>query len=77
MNSPVYNGTIFSNFFTDQNLTPNLNKIQLRSCDEIPRDDGLISVPTTQVNGNDPQCKNDGFVFSTCCTGQDRGFTVP
>ena len=34
MNLPVYNGTIFSSFFTDQNLTPILNKNQLRSCDE-------------------------------------------
>ena len=26
MNSPVYNGAIFSSFFTDQNLAPILNK---------------------------------------------------
>ena len=39
----------FSSFFTDQNLTPILNKNQLRSCD-----DGLLSEPTTEVNGNDP-----------------------
>ena len=44
----------FSTFFTDQNLTPILNKNQLRSCDEVPRDDGLLSEPTTKVNGNDP-----------------------
>ena len=44
----------FSSFFTDQNPTPILNKNQLRSCDEIPRDDGLVSEPTTEVNGNDP-----------------------
>ena len=31
---PVYNAAIFSSFFTDQNLTPNLNKKELRSCDE-------------------------------------------
>ena len=24
---------------------------------KIPRDDGLLSEPTTDVNGNDPQCK--------------------
>ena len=24
---------------------------------KIPRDDGLLSEPTTEVNGNDPQCK--------------------
>ena len=34
MNSPVYNGTIFSDFFTDQNFTPIYEKNQLRSCDE-------------------------------------------
>ena len=34
MNLPVYNGTILSNFFTDQNLMPILNKNQLRSCDK-------------------------------------------
>ena len=56
MNLPVYYGTIFSSFFTDQNLTPILNKNQLRSCAEkIPRDDGLFfSELTTEVNGNDP-----------------------
>ena len=34
MNFPVYNGTIFSSFFTDQNLTPIWNKDQVRSCDK-------------------------------------------
>ena len=24
---------------------------------KIPRDDGLLSEPTTEVNGNDPYCK--------------------
>ena len=24
---------------------------------KIPRDDGLLSEPTTGVNGNDPKCK--------------------
>ena len=46
-----------SNFFTDHNLTPVLNKSQLRSCDEKPRFDGLPYEPTTEVNGNDPYCK--------------------
>ena len=52
MNLSVYNETIFSNFFTDQNLKPILN-----SCGhvtKIPRDHGLLSEPTTGVNGNDP-----------------------
>ena len=47
MNLPVFSGTFFSSFFTDQNLTPILNKNQLRSCDEIPCDEGLLSEPTT------------------------------
>ena len=57
MNLPVYNGPIFSGFFTDHKLTPVLNKNQLRSCDEdmnIPHDDGLLSEPATEANGNDP-----------------------
>ena len=44
----------FSSFFTDQNLTQILNKNQLRHVTKIPRDDGLLSEPTTEVNGNDP-----------------------
>ena len=44
----------FSSFFTNQSLTLILNKSQLRSCDEIPRDDGVLYEPTTEVNGNDP-----------------------
>ena len=39
---------------TDQNPTPILNKNQLRSCDKIPRDYGLLSEPNTEVNGNEP-----------------------
>ena len=27
---------------------------------KIPRDDGLLSEPTTEVNGNDPYCKSVG-----------------
>ena len=27
---------------------------------KIPRDDGLLSEPTTEVNGNDPLCKRVG-----------------
>ena len=53
MNLPVYNGTIFSSFFTDQNLMPILNKKQLWYMTKIPRDDCLLSDPTTEVNGND------------------------
>ena len=45
----------FSSFFTDQNLTPILNKISDGHVTKIPRDDdGLLSEPTTEVNGNDP-----------------------
>ena len=54
MNLPVYNGTIFSSFFTDQNLTPILNKNQLGYVSKIPLDNGLFSDPATEVNGNDP-----------------------
>ena len=54
---PVNNGTIFSTFLTDQNLTPILNKIGYNHVTKIPRDDGLLSEPTTEVNGNDPSCK--------------------
>ena len=43
-----------SSFFTDQNLTPILFKNQLWSCNEKPRDEGLLSEPTTEVNGKDP-----------------------
>ena len=44
----------FPSFFTDQNLTPILNENQLRFVTKIPRDDGLFSEPTTEVNDNDP-----------------------
>ena len=45
----------FSSFFTDQNLTPILNKeIRNGHIAKVPRDDGLLSEPTTEVNGNDP-----------------------
>ena len=54
MNLPVYSGTIFSSFFTDQNLTPISNKNQYGHVTKIPRDDGLLPEPTTEVNGNDP-----------------------
>ena len=48
-----------SSFFTDQNLTPNLNKQKkiknsYGHVTKIPSDDGLLSEPTTEVNGNDP-----------------------
>ena len=55
MNLPVYNGTFFfSSFFTDQNLTPILNKISDSHVTKIPCDDGLLSEPITEVNGNNP-----------------------
>ena len=52
--SSVQNGTILSSFFTDQNLTPILNKNQYSHMTKIPRDDGLLSEPTTEVNGHNP-----------------------
>ena len=61
MNLPVYNGTIFSSFFTDQNLTPVLNN--KKKCKghvtKIPRDDGLLSEPSTDVNGDDPYSRHN------------------
>ena len=47
----------FSSFFSYQNLTPILNKNQLGHVTKIPRDDGLLSEPSTEVNGNDLWCK--------------------
>ena len=47
----------FSSFFTDQNLTPILNKNRYGNVTKIPRDDSLLSEQTTEVNGNDPWCK--------------------
>ena len=44
----------FSSFFTDQNITPFQTKISCGHVTKIPRDDGLPSEPTTEVNGNDP-----------------------
>ena len=44
----------FSSFCTDQNLTPILNKNQYGHVTKTPRDDGLLSQPTTEVNDNDP-----------------------
>ena len=44
----------FSSFFTDQNLTQILNIISCGHMTKIPRDNGLLSEPTTEVNGNDP-----------------------
>ena len=54
MNLLVYNGTIFSSFFTDKNLTPILNTHGYGHVTKIPRDDGVLYEPTTEVNGNDP-----------------------
>ena len=44
----------FSKFFTDQNLTLILTKISYDNVTKIPRDDDLLSEPTTEVNENDP-----------------------
>ena len=54
MNLPLYNGTIFSSFCTNQNLTPILTKISYGLVTKTPRDDDLLSAPTIEVNGNDP-----------------------
>ena len=43
----------FSTFFTDQNLTPILNKISYGHVTKIPRDNGVLSEPSKEVNGND------------------------
>ena len=57
MNLPVYNGTIFPSFFTDQNLKPILNNNKKKNSyghvTKILRDDGLLSEQTTEVNSND------------------------
>ena len=47
MNLPVYNGTTesYANF---------KQKISYGHVTKIPRDDGLLSEPITEVNGNDP-----------------------
>ena len=44
----------FSSFFTDQNLTQILNKNSYCHVTKIPRDDGILSESTLEVNGNDP-----------------------
>ena len=59
MNFPVYNGPIFSSFFTDQNLTPILKNISYGHVMKIPRDDGLLSEPTIEMNGNDLLCMRE------------------
>ena len=41
-------------FSPDQYLMPILNKISYGHVTKIPRDDGLLSEPTTELNGNDP-----------------------
>ena len=46
---------LFLSVFTDQNLTPIINrKISNSHVTKIPRDDGLLSESTTEVNGNNP-----------------------
>ena len=37
-----------------QNLTPILNKNSYGHVKKIPRNDGLLSEPTTEMNLNDP-----------------------
>ena len=49
MNLPVYNVTIFSIFFTDQNLPPIVNILSYGHVTKIARDDRLCSEPTTEV----------------------------
>ena len=63
MNLPVYNGTIFSSFFSDQNITPILvYKNKLRSCDENITWRKLLSDSTTEVDRYDAYLKRvDGM----------------
>ena len=44
----------FKLLYWSESYTSLKNKNPLWSCDEIPRDDGLLSEPTTEGNGNDP-----------------------
>ena len=43
----------FSSFFTDQNRTPILKSLSYDHVTKISVYDGLLSEPTTEVNGND------------------------
>ena len=56
MNLPVYNGTIFfpKLFYWSDSYANLKKKISYGHVTKIPRDDGLLSEPTTEVNGNDP-----------------------
>ena len=55
MNLPVHNGTIFFQAsFMIRILRQIQAKISYGHVTKIPRDDGLLSKPTTEVNGNDP-----------------------
>ena len=67
MNLLLYNGTIF--FFFQASLLIRilrqfLTKISYGHVTKIPREDGLLSEPTTEVNGNDPKCKRMGILVS-------------
>ena len=65
MNLPVYNGTFF--FFQASLLIRILRqfktKINYGHGTKIPRDDGLLSEPTTEVNGNDPSVVQESAVL--------------
>ena len=50
MNLPVYNGTSLLIRVLHQFQT----KVSYGNVTKIPRDDGLLSERTTEVNGNDP-----------------------
>ena len=55
MNLPIYNGTIFFQAsLLIRILSQFKTKISYGHVTKIPRDDGLLSEPTTEVNGNDP-----------------------
>ena len=56
MNLPVYNGTFFLKKASLRItiLRQFKTKISDGHVTKIPRDDGLLSEPTTEVNGNDP-----------------------
>ena len=54
MNSPVYNGTFFQTSLPIRILRQFLTKISYGHVTKIPRDEVLLSEPTTKVNENDP-----------------------
>ena len=55
MNLPVYNRTIFFKLHYLSEYCANFKQKSVTVMPtKIPRDDGLLSDPTTEVSGNDP-----------------------